>query len=319
MRVGLRSGVAESEDVSAGSPSNEGEEDVVSVLRAEEGQRSSGRREVPQSMVERMTTIMEAFTSPSTRLSLEDVARVTGLPRSTAHRIMNQLVGLSWIEHSAGGYSLGSRALSLGTGNAAHTELREAAAEDLRELHLQTGLVVHLAVLDGADVRYLDKVGGRYASKVPTRVGERRPAHCTALGKAMLATLPAEDVDALLGGPLRRLTRHSIGDVGTLHQELTRVRARKGAAIDRGECHLELGCVAAAVPGPDGPLGAISLVGDPTVNFERLVPLVLSVSRGIAARMGRRRSSRQADTAAGAGWSTDTLDRLVAVGSDGWL
>nr|WP_279536239.1 IclR family transcriptional regulator [Nocardioides ochotonae] len=268
-----------------------------------------------------MTTIMEAFTSPSTRLSLEDVARVTGLPRSTAHRIMNQLVGLSWIQHSPGGYSLGSRALGLGTGSATYTELREAAAEDLRELHLQTGLVVHLAVLDGADVRYLDKVGGRYASKVPSRVGDRRPAHCTALGKAMLATLAAEDVDALLvGGPLRRMTRHSIGDVGTLHQELTRVRARKGAAIDRGECHLEVGCVAAAIPGPEGPLGAVSLVGDPTVNFERLVPLVLSVSRGIAGRMDRRRSSRSAaDAPAAGGWSADTLDRLVAVGSDAWL
>ncbi|NPC98699.1 IclR family transcriptional regulator [Nocardioides sp. zg-DK7169] len=272
-------------------------------------------------MVERMTTIMEAFTSPSARLSLEDVARVTGLPRSTAHRIMNQLVGLHWIQHTPAGYSLGSRALGLGTGAASHTELREAAAEDLRELHLQTGLVVHLAVLDGSDVRYLDKVGGRYASKVPTRVGDRRPAHCTGLGKAMLATVPAEDVDGLLGGQLRRMTRHSIGDVGLLHQELTRVRARRGAALDRGECHLELGCVAAAVPGADGPLGAVSLVGDPSVNFERLVPLVLSVARGISSRMDRRRSSRSrhADSPSSSGWSSDTLDRLVAVGSEGWL
>lgn len=294
----------------------------MSVLHAEVPDRRAVRqREVPQSMVERMTTIMEAFASPSTRLSLEDVARVTGLPRSTAHRIMNQLVGLCWIQHTAGGYSLGSRALGLGTGSASHTELREAAAEDLRELHLQTGLVVHLAVLDGADVRYLDKVGGRYAAKVPTRVGDRRPAHCTALGKAMLATLAAEDVDHLLGAPLRRLTPHSIGDLGLLHQELTRVRARKGAALDRGECHAELGCAAAAVPGPDGPLGAVSVVGDPSVNFERLVPLVLSVTRGISARMDRRRSSRSrhADPETRGGWSTDTLDRLVAVGSDGWL
>ncbi len=309
----------------------------MSVLDAAETDRAVEPREVPpQSMVQRMTTIIEAFTSSSTRLSLEEVARATGLPRSTAHRIMNQLVALSWIRHTPSGYSLGARALGLGAGSAADIELREAAATDLHDLHLRTGLVVHLAVLDGADVRYLDKVGGRHATRVPTRVGDRRPAHCTGLGKAILATFPAEEVDGLYGGPLHRLTRSSIGSLGTLHRELTRVRSRQGAALDRGECHADLCCVAAPVLGPDGPLGAVSLVGDPAVNVERLVPLVLGVARRISGRMGAPAGGRAAPsttTAAAAppasadprsagtprGWAPGTLDRLVAVGADTWL
>src|SRR3546814_16751343 len=86
-------------------------------------------RELPPSMVERMTLILDAFRGPTTRLTLEQVARATHLPRSTAHRILDQLVKLSWLEHTSFGYALGSRSLKLGDAGArGSNDMRAAAA-----------------------------------------------------------------------------------------------------------------------------------------------------------------------------------------------
>lgn len=236
---------------------------------------------LPPSMVERMTLILDAFPTPATRLTLEQVARITHLPRSTAHRILDQLVKLSWLAHSSVGYALGARSLGLGGANGNHFDLREAAAPSLHELQMRTGLVAHLAVLDGAEVRYLDKVGGRFASVVPSRVGGRAPAHCTALGKAILAWLPAEDVDAIVIPSLSPQTSRTICDIEMLHFELGRIRSRHGLAFERGESFATISCVAAAVRGPEGPVAAISLVGEAQTPLERVSPLVVDAARKV--------------------------------------
>jgi len=145
--------------------------------------------------------------------------------------------------------------------------------------------VVHLAVLDGAEIQYLDKVGGRFATAVPSRVGGRAPAHCTALGKAMLAWLPAEDVECQVVAALGRQTSRTIGDITALHQELTRIRSRSGLSFERGECFEGIACVAAAVRGPEGPVAAISLVGDSRTPLERVAPLVVSAARQVTAEL----------------------------------
>lgn len=239
------------------------------------------RRELPQSMVERMTLILDVFDSATSRLTLEQVARSTRLPRSTAHRILDQLVRLDWLAHSSAGYSLGTRALGLGRGNDGHMELREAAAGVIHDLQLRTGLVVHLGILQGASVRILDKVGGRFADAVPTRVGGFVPAHCSALGKSLLAWVPAEDVDALYQPMPQPRTERSVADLPTLHHELLRTRARKGLAFERGENHPDFGCVAAAIRDNRGAVGAVSLVGDAATPLERVAPLVVDAARRI--------------------------------------
>lgn len=240
------------------------------------------RRELPPSMVERMTLILDAFPGRSARLTLEDVARITHLPRSTAHRILDQLVKLSWLEHSGFGYSLGRRALHLGGSGDDTSELRSAAAPFLHSLMMRTGLTVHLAVLDEGRVRYLDKIGARFATSVPSRVGGLAPAHCTALGKAMLAWLPAEEVDERMGETFASRTGRTINDLAGLHQELNRIRSRRGLAVERGECFEDISCVAAAVHSPEGPIAAISLVGDAASPLERIAPLVLDAARQVS-------------------------------------
>src|SRR5690606_32807852 len=152
---------------------------------------------LPPSMVERMTLILDAFDGPVARPSLDEVASRTRLPRSTVHRILDQLVRLDWVEHGSPGYRLGRRALGLGGGDGGHGRIRAVAAPLLHDLHLRTAMVVHLSVLDGGEIIYLDKVGGRLAADLPSRVGGRAPAYSTAGGKSMLAWLDPERVDAL--------------------------------------------------------------------------------------------------------------------------
>ncbi|MCX4767716.1 IclR family transcriptional regulator [Streptomyces sp. NBC_01275] len=232
--------------------------------------------------MERVTLIMDLFERPQTRLTLETISRRTGLPRSTTHRILDQLVRLDWLHHAVSGYLLGPRALGLGGREIGHSALRAAAAPRLLELAVRTKMVVHLAVLDGPEIYYLDKVGGRAAVDVPSRVGGRAVAHCTGLGKAMLAWLAPEEIDARYARLIERRTPHSIGRLDSLHRELGAVRRRNGLALDRGECFPDIACVGLAIRGPDGPIAAISAVGEGGSAVERIAPLVADTVRSVS-------------------------------------
>ncbi|MEU1522078.1 IclR family transcriptional regulator [Nocardia rhamnosiphila] len=282
------------------------------------------RRELPPSMVERMTLILDAFDGPAVRLPLEEVVSRTLLPRSTVHRILDQLVRSHWVEHASVGYRLGRRALGLGGGDGGHAQIRAAAAPLLHELHLRTAMVVHLAVLDGGETVCLDKVGGRFAASLPSRVGGRGPAYSTAGGKAMLAWMDPENVDALYKRRLNRCTERTIADLVTLHQELDRIRQRRGVAYERGESVRGVACVGVAVRGVDGPVAGISLCGDArTAQLERVAPLVARAAREVARTMypesGVPRRGHETVPQPETRWSAEALDRLLAVQSGQWL
>lgn len=230
-----------------------------------------------------MTHIMDTFELPLAALSLEEVTLRSGLPRSTTHRILEQLVQFEWVSHIDNLYSLGQRSLRLGAREIVYTQLRSASHARLHELACRTGLVVHLAALDGQEIYYVDKFGGPGAHNVPSEVGGRAPAHCTALGKGILANLPPEIVHELYTGPVSpgRTTR-SIADLGALHRELAKVRARHGLAFERGECFANISCVGTAVSTPRGPVAAISVVAEFGAPVERLAPLVLEYAQAIS-------------------------------------
>lgn len=277
---------------------------------------------VPPSMVERMTLILDLFERPHTRQTLEDVTRRTRLPRSTAHRILDQLVRLRWLDHTTAGYQLGKRALGLGGREIGQNALRSAAAPVLHDLAIRTKLVVHLAVLAGTEVYYLDKVGGRSAVEVPSRVGGRAPAHCTALGKAMLAWLPPERVDAEYADAVRRTPR-SIVELGILHQELDRIRRRNGLAFERGECFAKVGCAGIALRGREGPVAAISLVGDVRTPLERVAPLVVQAAHAVSDELFAASDlpqPRPEPAVSQRRWSSESMTRFLKVGDGGdWL
>src|SRR6201995_5089658 len=124
----------------------------------------------PNAVIERVSLVLDAFDGPG-RLSLAQVVRRTGLPRSSAHRMLERLVQLRWLRRQGRDYELGMRLVELGSLAVHQDRLHRAASPLLGELHRATGLVVHLAVLDRPDVVYLEKVGDRMIAAIPTRVG----------------------------------------------------------------------------------------------------------------------------------------------------
>ncbi|MFT4262209.1 MAG: IclR family transcriptional regulator [Nocardioides sp.] len=258
------------------------------------------------SMVTRMTAILDTFDRSYRCRSLQDISELTGLPRSTAHRILEQLVSLGWIQHNISGYRLGWRANRLPSRADEDARLREAAAPHLHDLVMKTRVTVHLAVLEGPMVRYLDKVGVS-TSSVPSRVGGSLPAHLTAVGKAMLAQLDPEALDEAL----QRLHSHS--DVTTvdwarMHRELATVRMRGGLAVSLNSKLAPVACIGAPVLDRDGRIvGGLSICdGGAGAPLDKFVPLLLEHARRISAQhdeIRRRDDESLIDEAPRPDWS----------------
>jgi DNA-binding IclR family transcriptional regulator len=209
----------------------------------------------PSAVIDRVSLVLDAFDGPG-RLTLAQIVRRTGLPRSSAHRMLERLVQLRWLRRSGRDYELGMRLVELGSLAVHQDRLHRAASPLLHDLHRTTGLVAHLAVLDGADVVYLEKVGDGMVAAIPSRVGGRQPAHCTAVGKAILAYSDGTDAIDFAS----RKTRYSISSRTQLTSELAKVRAR-GIAFDREESLPGFGCVAAPIGDPGEAIAAVSVCG----------------------------------------------------------
>jgi DNA-binding IclR family transcriptional regulator len=259
--------------------STEAAEDVMTLVTVAEADQEPV---LTSSMVGRMTLILDAFGKRGVRLTLEEVERRTHLPRSTAHRILNQLIELGWIARGDYGYTLGSRALRVGGSAGSWEDLRKAAAPVLHGLQVRTGLVAHLGVLDGPEVVFLDKIGGAYAATLPSDVGTRWWVTNNCVGKAMLAYLPPEQVQGLLRD-CPELFSTADESFTSIHCELDAIRRMRGLAFERGEGMPGVGAVACVIRGPDGPAGAISLCGDlAQMHLERLAPLVAAAARQVS-------------------------------------
>ncbi|WP_408897174.1 IclR family transcriptional regulator [Nocardioides sp. R1-1] len=226
-------------------------------------------------VLERATLILDAFADAPGPLGLDDIAEITELPRTTVFRLLTTLRDLGWVHHDRRGYAPGRR-LSAPTPDAEHLDLRAAASVTLNDLQLATDAVVHLSVLDGPVVHYLDKVGGARATTIPSRVGGRIIATDSVSGLAMLAVLAPEQVDTLVGRPDR-----TADGLAPLHHELAAVRRRKGIAILDGLPGTGITSMATAVPGPRGhrPLAAISVARRGHLPLPVVGPLLLAAAR----------------------------------------
>lgn len=219
--------------------------------------------ETPSNVIDRVSLVLEAFDG-SGSLTLAQIVRRTGLPRSSAHRMLERLVNLRWLSRDGFDYELGLRLVELGNLALQQDRIHQAAIPLLRDLHRATGLVVHLAILDGPDVVYLEKIGDEVVAAIPTRVGGRQPAQCTAVGKAILAYRDTADVDLA-----KRRTRYSVATSAQLAGELDRVRAH-GVATEREESLRGFGCVAAPIGRVGEAVAAVSVCGPMSqMTFDR--------------------------------------------------
>jgi IclR family KDG regulon transcriptional repressor len=179
---------------------------------------------------------------------LSDLAATVDLPKSTTHRLLKELEGSGFVGRVGSRYQVGNRFFELNEAArwSTYGELREQAQTPIASLYERAAATVHLAVLEGTEVLYIEKLTGSAGSRLPTRVGSRMPATCTALGKAMLAFSPTAAVRGALSRPLPRATAYSIVDPARFVDELKSVRA-SGVAYEREEGRLGVSCVAAPV------------------------------------------------------------------------
>jgi IclR family acetate operon transcriptional repressor len=225
---------------------------------------------------------------------LSDVATATGLHTSTVHRILQELVTLGWVrEDEDRRYSLGGGLLALAGRAGEDSDLARAGRPALRALCDRTAHTVHFGVRHGDEAVYVDKLDGRRSYHMRSRVGAAFALHSTAIGKAVLAALPEEDVRALIARTgLPQRTVHTVGTIEALLADLAATRDR-GWALDDEENELHTRCVAAVVNDHRGvPIGAVSLsalVFDmPRERTLRLAPMVVDTARAVSEALGSR-------------------------------
>ena len=210
------------------------------------------------SMLERGIQVLQAFRPAGTSLRLSDIARRTDLPKSTVHRLIDELLRLGLLERHDTGYVLGRTVFELGELVPIRVGLREAALPFMQDLYEATHETVHLGVRDDLDVLYVERIRGHSGVDMPSRVGGRLPLTCTGVGKTLLAFSGEELLQQVTSRPLRRLTVHSITDPVALRAELAEIRAT-GVGYEHEEATAGVGCVAAPVLVRGRPVAALSI------------------------------------------------------------
>ena len=249
--------------------------------------------EAPSSMVDRVVLILSIFErSSSEALTAGQISVCSGIPRSSVQRILQQLVSARWLKRHDDGYALGLRMFEIGSLVAHRSRITSAARPFIHELAERTGQVVHLAVLDQQDVVYLDKVGSAvadraFADTLPSRVGGRLPAQCTAVGKALLAYSPQATVNEYLATGLRRRTEASLATPTALEAAMVSIR-NSGYATERDEAVRGVACVAAPIRNFDEVVAAVSVCGPrDRMRAKDLPPLVMWTAAEISRSLPR--------------------------------
>jgi DNA-binding IclR family transcriptional regulator len=243
--------------------------------------------ELPKSVLARGLMLLDAFGPAGTELTLTELSSRTGLPKATAYRLVNELVEWGGLERVDGRYRLSMKLFELGQRVPRRRDLREAALPYMEDLYEATHENIHLAVRDGSNTLFLEKVSGHRSMPIISRVGGRLPVHCTATGKVFLALGPPEYFRAVAVGGLVRQTPRTIIMPGILSRELARV-VECGYGVNHEES--EVGVAAVAAPVFDQRrevIAALSITGNAhRLDLERLAPAVrtaaLALSRELA-------------------------------------
>jgi DNA-binding IclR family transcriptional regulator len=236
--------------------------------------------------IERAFTILDILGNADHHLGISHIAEMSGLPLSTTYRLLSTLHQLGYVEKNpeTNKYTLGVRLLHLRGAVIERLNLGEKAMPIMKDLMRQVNETVHLAVLDKGEVVYIERVEGLSTQGMYTRIGKRVPAHCTALGKVLLAHLPEETwyEDVIRRHGLKRFSPTTITTLEALQAELQHTRDR-GYAIDNGEAGEPVRCVAAPVRDYTGSVvAAVSISGPQTrITPDRVDELGQKVRRAV--------------------------------------
>jgi DNA-binding IclR family transcriptional regulator len=233
-------------------------------------------------VTDRVFAVLDAFDARHREQRLTDLARRASLPVPTVHRLVKDLV--AWgglVRTEAGTYVVGPRLWDLGLLAPTHAGLRDIASPFLQDIYGATFATVHLAVREGSEVLYLDRVSGHASVPVVSKIGSRLPLHATGVGKVLLAYAPEDVQRAVLSG-LTRVTPYTVIQPGRLRQELVRVRTEGYAQTSE---EMSLGAASVAVPVRDTADEVVAALGIVVPSLKRdrarLVAALTVAAQGI--------------------------------------
>lgn len=235
----------------------------------------------------RLTALLGAFHPSDEALGVSELARRTQLPKSSVSRLSAHLVTQGLLERDGTGLRLGLKLFEIGQLALRGRGLVEAARPYLADLREATRNTVHLAILEGTEVVYLDLLRGSDAPRLPSRIGGRFPAHATAVGKAILAFSDDETVGAVLRGDMERVSTRTVTAPGLLRGQLERVRA-DGIAYEHEESGVGVVCAASPLLRADGhAVAALSIAGWANrMRTEHVAPAVRTAALTLSRTLG---------------------------------
>lgn len=222
-------------------------------------------------VIDRMMCLLDALAQHPAPMNLKSLAAATSLHPSTAHRILNVMVGNRLVDRiEPGTYRLGMRLLELGTLVRSRISLRDEARPFMQELHAQLAETVHLSVRNNDEVVYVERVAtDKQLLRVPQVIGARAPLHITAVGKIFLAEDSREKcAEYVKRTAMPRFTDNTLTDPAALMQDVDLVREQR-VAFDNEEAEKGVCCVGAGIRGDDGSLVAGLSVSAPAERFSK--------------------------------------------------
>lgn len=243
--------------------------------------------------IDRALELLELVCTAPRPVTLADASLRVKLHKPTAHRLLAALGKHRLVDRDpeTKGYRPGLKLFELSSGVLRNMELRTQALPEVIELSRRTNETVHLAVLDDGEVIYIDKEETQQTIRMFSAIGKRGPAHCTGVGKVLLAYVPPEEVRRVVAAKgLKRFTNRTITTITELNRELALIRER-GYAIDDTEHEAEIRCAACPIRDHAGRvIAAVSLTA-PIIRMSReriesMAPLVRQYTDRISRKLG---------------------------------
>jgi IclR family transcriptional regulator, KDG regulon repressor len=242
--------------------------------------------------LQRGLRILHLFSESSRGLTAKQVAALSRLPVSTVHRFLANLVATGFLNRdSEGTHCLGIACFSIGQAAAGQLDIRRLSLPYLQELNQQTRETIHLTVRHGLSAVYVEKLDSPEPLRIYSRIGASVPLYCTAVGKVLLAHMPADEQERVLPQlDLKRHTTNSVGNLQQLKTELYRVR-KNGYASDLEEHELHIRCLAAPIWDHTGSVqSSLSITAPafrmPVTRLRQLAPLIQVAGLKISAELG---------------------------------
>lgn len=239
-------------------------------------------RDTSPSMIQRVSEVLKAFNYGDSALTVTEIGKRSGIPKSSTARIVSEMIHFGLLERDDQKVSLGIRLFELGQIATRSTNLRQFTFNAMQQLMMATGQTVHLAVLEGTEVVYVQILRAKTAPKLPSRVGGRLPAYATGVGKVLLAYAPQSTLNELEGLKFEKIGPKTLASLSDLLPQFKEIREKR-LGFEYEESAANVACAAAPIIHNGKTIAALSVsVNVESADVSKMGPAVSAVARSLS-------------------------------------